>query len=52
MNFSWLLLAPLITSAKVLMVSVSTSAGIPLAEIQLCETSEGESVNANLTILQ
>ena len=52
MNFSWLLLAPLITSAKVLMVSVSTSAGIPLAEIQHYETSEGESVNANLTILQ
>ena len=33
-NFSWLLLSPLITSARVLMVSVSTSAGIPLAKIK------------------
>ena len=30
-NWAWLLLAPLITSAMVLIVSVRTSAGIPLA---------------------
>ena len=30
-NCCWLLLQPRITSARVLMVSVSTSAGIPLA---------------------